>query len=151
MSEKLPPPIPRFTVITLGVSDMRTSIAFYESLGFIRKFRATGEAVAFFDTGGTVIALHPWDLLARDAALPDQPRPKTFRGATLAWNCNSAEEVDAVMDFAISRGASLLKPAQSTDYGGHAGYFADPDGHVWEAVVAPRIVVGDDKRVHLPD
>jgi predicted lactoylglutathione lyase len=144
-------PIPRFTVITLGVSDMRTSIVFYESLGFIRKFRATGEAVAFFDTGGTVIALHPWDLLARDAALPDQPRPKTFRGATLAWNCNSAEEVDAVMDFAISRGASLLKPAQSTDYGGHAGYFADPDGHVWEAVVAPRIVVGDDKRIHLPD
>ena len=55
------------------------------------------------------------------------------------------------MDFAIARGASLLKPAQSTDYGGYAGYFADPDGHVWEAVVAPRIVVGDDKRVHLPD
>ena len=101
-------PIPRFTVITLGVSDMRTSIAFYESLGFARKFRVTGEAVAFFDTGGTVIALHPWDLLARDAMLPDQPRPKGFRGATLAWNCNSAQEVDAVMDFAIAGGASLL-------------------------------------------
>jgi predicted lactoylglutathione lyase len=151
MSEKRPPPIPRFTVITLGVGDMRASIAFYESLGFIRKFRATGEAVAFFDTGGTVIALYPWDLLAQDATLSDQPRPKTFRGATLAWNCNSAEEADAVMDFAIVKGASLLKPAQSTDYGGYAGYFADPDGHVWEAVVAPHIVVGDDKRVHLPD
>jgi len=141
-------PIPRFTVITLGVGDMRASIAFYESLGFVRKFRATGEAVAFFETGGTVIALYPWDLLARDATLPDQPRPKTFRGATLAWNCNSAQEVDAVMDFAIARGASLLRP---TDYGGYAGYFADPDGHAWEAVVAPRIVAGDDRRVHLPD
>ena len=82
-------PIPRFTVITLGVSDMRASIAFYEALGFARKFRATGEAVAFFDTGGTVIALFPWDQLARDATLPDQPRPKTFRGLTLAWNCGS--------------------------------------------------------------
>ena len=139
MSEKLPPPIARFTVITLGVSDIRASIAFYEALGFARKMHATGEAVAFFDTGGTVLALFPWDQLAADATLPDQPRPKTFRGATLAWNCNSAEEVDAVMDFAISRGASLLKPAQSTDYGGHAGYFADPDGHVWEAVVAPAL------------
>lgn len=144
-------PTPRFTVITLGVSDMRASIAFYEALGFLRKFRATGEAVAFFDTGGTVIGLFPWDQLAQEATLPDHPRPKTFRGATLAWNCRSAEEVDAVMDFAISSGASLLKPAQNTDYGGYGGYFADPDGHVWEAVVAPGIEVGDDRRVHLPD
>ena len=96
-------PTPRFTVITLGVSDMRASIAFYEALGFARKLRATGEAVAFFDTGGTVIGLFPWDQLAPDATLPDQPRPKTFRGSTLAWNCSSVEEVDAVLDFAISK------------------------------------------------
>jgi uncharacterized protein len=79
MSQKSPKPTPRFTVITLGVSDMRASIAFYEALGFARKMRATGEAVAFFDTGGTVIALFPWDQLAGDVTLPDQPRPKTFR------------------------------------------------------------------------
>ena len=95
-------PIPRFTVITLGVTDMRASIAFYEALGFARKFRDTGEAVAFFDTGGTVIGLFPWDRLAQDVTLPDQPRPKAFRGMTLAWNCGSSEEVDAVLDFAIS-------------------------------------------------
>jgi uncharacterized protein len=148
---KMEAPIPRFTAITLGVGDMRASIAFYEALGFARKFRATGEAVAFFDTGGTVIALFPWDQLAQEATRPDQPRPKTFRGTTLAWNCRSAEEVDAVMNFVISRGASLLKPAQKTDYGGYGGYFADPDGHVWEAVVAPGIEVGDDRRLHLPD
>jgi catechol 2,3-dioxygenase-like lactoylglutathione lyase family enzyme len=71
---KNPPPTPRFTVITLGVSDIRASIVFYESLGFVRKMRATGDAVAFFDTGGTVLALFPWDQLAADAALPDQPR-----------------------------------------------------------------------------
>jgi catechol 2,3-dioxygenase-like lactoylglutathione lyase family enzyme len=145
------PPIPRFTVVTLGVGDMRASIAFYESLGFVRKFRATGEAVAFFDTGGTVLALFPWDQLAQDATLPDQPRPTTFRGSTLAWNCRSAKEVDAVMDFAIAKGATLLKPARATEYGGYAGYFTDPDGHVWEAVVAPRIEVVEDRRVHLPD
>jgi catechol 2,3-dioxygenase-like lactoylglutathione lyase family enzyme len=145
------PPIPRLTVITLGVSDMRKSIAFYEALGFARKFRATGEAVAFFDTGATVIGLFPWDQLAQDAALPDQPRPGAFRGVTLAWNCGSAEEVDEVIKFAVSRGAQLLKSAHRTDYGGYSGYFTDPDGHPWEAVVAHNIQVGEDRRVHLPD
>src|ERR1700710_2366875 len=135
MSTKLPAPTPRFTVITLrftviplGVSNIRASIAFYEALGLARKFRATGEAVAFFDTGGTVLGLFPWDQLAQDAGLPDGPRPKAFRGTTLAWNCRSVEEVETVLNFAISKGASLLKPAHATDYGGHSGYFADPDG-----------------------
>ena len=77
-----PAPIPRLTVITLGVSSMRASIAFYEALGFARRLRATVEAVAFFDTGGPVIGLFPWDQLAEDVTLPDNPRPKTFRGVT---------------------------------------------------------------------
>lgn len=144
-------PTPRFTVITLGVSDIRASIAFYEALGFARKLRVTGEAVAFFDTGGTVIGLFPWDQLATDVTLPDQPRPKVFRGSTLAWNCRSKEEVDEVLDFAISCGASLLKPAHKTEYGGYSGYFGDPDNHPWEVVLAPGIDVGDDRRVHLED
>jgi catechol 2,3-dioxygenase-like lactoylglutathione lyase family enzyme len=145
------PPIPRLTVITLGVSDMRKSIAFYEALGFARKFRATGEAVAFFDTGATVLGLFPWDHLAQDATLPEHPRPGAFRGMTLAWNCGSAQEVDEVIEFAVSRGAQLLESAHKTDYGGYSGYFTDPDGHPWEAVVAPNIQVGEDRRVHLPD
>ncbi|BAM91501.1 hypothetical protein S58_55240 [Bradyrhizobium oligotrophicum S58] len=143
--------VPRFTVVTLGVSEMRRSIAFYASLGFARKFRATGEAVAFFDTGGTVLALYPWDALAQDAGLPDAPRPQAFRGVTLAWNCRSEAEVDAALAAAVEKGATLLKAAQPTDYGGYCGYFADPDGHVWEAVVAPGIEVGDDGRVRLPE
>ena len=144
-------PIPRFTVITLGITDMRASIAFYEALGFARKFRDTGEAVAFFDTGGTVIGLFPWDRLAKDVTLPDQPRPQAFRGMTLAWNCGSTGEVDTVLDFAVSCVASLLKPAHKTDYGGYSGYFGDPDNHPWEVVVAPGIEVSEDRRVHLPD
>jgi catechol 2,3-dioxygenase-like lactoylglutathione lyase family enzyme len=151
MSEKSTAPTPRFTVVTLGVGDMRRSIAFYEALGFARKFRATGEMVAFFDTGGTVLGLFPWEQLAQDTTLSDQPRPAAFRGITLAWNCNSTGEVDTVLEFAISNGASLLKPAHTTDYGGYSGYFTDPDGHPWEVVVAPSIEVGEDRRVHLPD
>src|ERR1700761_3329301 len=111
------PPVPRLTVITLGVSDMRRSIAFYEALGFVRKMHATGEMVAFFETGATVIGLFPWDQLAKDASLPEFPKPAAFRGVTLAWNCRSPEEVDAVMDFAISKGAKLIRPAAKTDYG----------------------------------
>ena len=145
------PLVPRFTVITLGVGDIRKSIAFYHALGFERKSRATGEQVAFFDTGGTVIALFPRAELAKDATLPEERRPAVFRGFTLAWNCSSTEEVDAVLKFAISKGASLLKPARRTDYGGYSGYFVDPDGYPWEVVVAPGIEVGDDRRVHLPD
>ena len=151
MSRELPAPVPRLTVITLGVSDIRGSIAFYAALGFARRLKATGEAVAFFDTGGPLLGLFPWDQLAADATLPDQPRPSSFRGITLAWNCHTREEVDTVLAFAVGKGATLLKAAHETDYGGYSGYFADPDGHPWEVVVAPRIDVGEDRRVHLAD
>jgi catechol 2,3-dioxygenase-like lactoylglutathione lyase family enzyme len=151
MTSKLPAPVARLTMVTLGVSNMRASIAFYEALGFARKFKATGEAVAFFETGGTAIGLFPWDQLAQDVTLPEHPRPRAFRGMTLAWNCNSPDEVDAVLDFAVSKGASLLKPAHKTDYGGYSGYFADPDNHPWEVVIAPGIVVGEDRSIRLPD
>ena len=141
----------RFTVMSLGVAEMRASIAFYDALGFVRKFRATGEDVAFFDTGGSVLALYPWDKLAHEAGLSDQPRPQAFHGVTLAWNCNSKAEVDHTMHLAASSGARILKQPEATHYGGYAGYFADPDGHCWEVVVAPGIQVGADGRVHLPD
>jgi uncharacterized protein len=149
--DRQPAPVARLTMITLGISDMPASIAFYEALGFARKFRATGEAVAFFDTGGTAIGLFPWNQLAQDVMLPADSRPRGFRGVTLAWNCRTAEEVDAVLAFAMAQGASLLKAAQRTDYGGYSGYFADLDGHPWEVVVAPGIEVGNDRRIQLPE
>ena len=151
MLKELAVPVPRLTVITLGVNDIRASIAFYDALGFARRLKASGEDVAFYDTGGPVLALYPWDLLAADAVLQDAPRPSTFRGMTLAWNCRTREEVDQVLAFAIGNGASLLKAAQETHYGGYSGYFADPDGHAWEVVVAPGIEVGEDRRVHLAE
>ncbi|MCA1543895.1 VOC family protein [Bradyrhizobium sp. NBAIM32] len=151
MLKELTVPVPRLTVITLGVNDIRASIAFYDALGFSRRLKETGEAVAFYDTGGPVLALYHWDRLAADASLEDQPRPTTFRGMMLAWNCATREEVDEVLAFAVEKGATLLKAAHATDYGGYCGYFADPDAHVWEVVVAPGIEVGEDRRVHLAE
>ncbi|MGZ5829793.1 MAG: VOC family protein [Xanthobacteraceae bacterium] len=144
---------PRFamTVVTLGVGDFARSVAFYEALGLKRKMRATGDAVAFFDAGNVVISLFRWDMLAEDANIPAAPRPEAFRGITLACNCRSEAEVDATLNHAVSIGATLLKPAHKTDYGGYSGYFADPDGHPWEVVIAPGLVPSEDGKVRLPD
>lgn len=142
---------PCLTAITLGVADMARSIRFYDALGFIRRMRKTGEEVAFFDAGGLILALYPWDKLAADATLPDQPRPQTFRGMTLAWNRASPAEVEAAMAHALNCGARLIKKPHETFYGGYSGYFADPDGHPWEVVCAPGFQLGADGRVSLPD
>ena len=144
-------PKPCLTVVTLGVADVAASIRFYDALGFVRRMRATGEQVAFFDAGGVVLALYPWDKLAEDATLSDKPRPQAFRGMTLAWNRSSPAEVDAAMAHALSVGAAPLKPPHETFYGGYSGYFTDPDGHPWEVVCAPGIDVQADGRVTLPD
>jgi catechol 2,3-dioxygenase-like lactoylglutathione lyase family enzyme len=139
------------TAVTLGVSDFARSVAFYEALGMTRKFKATGDAVAFFDAGGVVLALFRWDMLAADANLAETPRPGAFRGVTLARNCRTETEVDAVLAHAVAIGATLIKPAHKTDYGGYSGYFADPDGHPWEVVIAPGFSVLPDGRVTLPE
>jgi predicted lactoylglutathione lyase len=144
-------PPARFTVLTLGVSDVRAAARFYDALGFVRKMRATGDAVAFFQTGGTVLALYPWDKLAEEAAVPHEPRPQAFRGVTLAWNCASEDEVERAMAHALAVGGRLVKPVQRTSYGGYAGYFVDLDDHLWEIVVAPGISVMDDGLLALPD
>jgi len=142
---------PTLTVITLGVSDMHASIGFYSQLGFKRRMKQTGEEVAFFDAGAVVLALYPWDKLAEDAGMESEPKPRAFRGVTLAWNRSTPAEVEAAMAHAVSAGARSIKAPHETSYGGYSGYFADPDGHPWEIVCAPGIEVGADGRVHLPD
>jgi predicted lactoylglutathione lyase len=144
-------PSAKLTAITLGVRDLKASVQFYEAIGFVRKFRATGDEIAFLDGGGVVLALWSWDKLAEDSKLPAQPRPQGFRGATFAWNCAAAEEVDAVFASAIKAGAPALRQPEKTDYGGYRGYFADPDGHVWEVVQAPGFNFTEDGRLMLPD
>jgi len=149
VSESIPPFV--LNVVTLGVTDFANSVRFYEALGLARKLRTTGDEIAFFDAGGVVLALFRWNMLAEDAALPLLPLPQAFRGTTLARMCRSDAEVDALMAHALSIGASLLKPAHRTSFGGYSGYFADPDGHPWEAVRAPGFFFRDDGRVMLPD
>ena len=127
-------PSPKLTAVTLGVRDVPASARFYEALGFKRKVRSTGDEIAFFEAGGVILALWDWDKLAEDTVISSQPRPQTFRGATMAWNCATPAEVDAVFAKAIAAGAGLLRRPEKTEYGGYRGYFSDPDGHAWEVV-----------------
>jgi catechol 2,3-dioxygenase-like lactoylglutathione lyase family enzyme len=138
-------------VVTIGVTDFARSVKFYSDLGFERRMKATGDEIAFFDAGGLIIGLFRWDMLAEDAQIPAEPRPQAFRGITLAQMCSTDAGVDAAMAKALAAGATLLKPAHTTSFGGYSGYFADPDGHAWEAVRAPGFTFAADGRVSLPD
>lgn len=145
------PPSPRLNAVTLGVRDFAKSVAFYEALGFKRRMRATGDEIAFFQAGAIILALFRWNMLAEDAKIPAEPAPQAFRGTTLAWMCASPAEVDAAFAQALKAGATILKRPQQTSYGPYSGYFADPDGHAWETVQAPKFELLADGRVTLPD
>ena len=131
---------------------MRESIAFYEALGFARKFRATGEAVAFFDTGATVIGLFPWDQLAQDATCRNSRGRKAFRGMTLAWNCNSQRGSrcgDGVRHLeGRETGEGRRKRPIMAAIAAISPIPTAIPGRPW---LRPNIEVGDDRRVHLPD
>jgi uncharacterized protein len=141
----------RLHVVTLGVSDFVRSVRFYQDVGFERRMKETGDAIAFFDAGGMIVSLFRWDMLAEDAQVPPAPRPQAFRGITLARMCRTDKDVDAMMTKALAAGATLLKHAQKTAFGGYSGYFADPDGHAWEAVRAPGFKFTAAGRVVLPE
>lgn len=132
---------PRITLITLGVDDLERAVAFYrDGLGFKTKGIVGAEvengAVAFFNLeSGLKLGLWPRKSLAADSGLPLQaPSSTEF---SLAHNVASAQEVDAVMAQAERAGARIAKPAQPTFYGGYAGCFQDPDGHLWEVAYNP--------------
>ena len=135
----------RITVITLGVDDLEKSLRFYrDGLGFktegiIGKEFEQG-AVAFFDLqAGLKLAIWPRKSLSHDSGLPlTNPNPVEF---SLGHNVSSKAEVDAVMEQAKKAGAIIVKPAQETFWGGYAGYFQDPDQHLWEVVWNPQWVI----------
>ncbi len=137
------------SLVTLGVSDFKRSIAFYEALGFRRK-ATKAEGVGFFQAGAITFAVWPADELAKDANA-GAVAPATFRGVALAWNCRSQAEVDAAIERARHAGATVPKPARKTSWGGYAGYFADPDGHLWEVAHNPHWPLTDEGRLTLPD
>ena len=138
----------RITLLTLGVSDHERSISFYrDGLGLPLSSASSGD-VAFFRTGGVVLALYPRKLLAEDAAVEDTPCG--FSGITIAHNVREREQVDQALEEAANAGATILKPAQDAFWGGRSGYFADPDGHIWEVAWNPGLPLGPDGAMTLP-
>jgi len=130
---------PRISMITLGVSDLQKSIQFYEQgLGFPKM--DSPPSVAFFTLNGTWLSLYPRHLLAEDATIP--ATGSGFAGFTIAHNVNTEAEVDAVLQQAVKAGATLVKPGQKVFWGGYSGYFADPDGFLWEVAHNPLFWVG---------
>ncbi len=126
---------PRISFITLGVEDLERAAQFYEgTLGLTRL--PTPPSVVFFEMGKTWLALYPRRLLAEDAGVPAQG--SGFPGFALAHNVRSPEEVDALLAQAAQGGGRLVKPGQITDWGGYHGYFADPDGFLWEVAWNPK-------------
>ena len=125
---------PRLTFITLGVEDVARARAFYERLGF-KASPDSQESVTFFEAGGVVLGLFGRAALAQDAKVENTA--PAFSGVVLAHNVSSESEVDAVLKQAEAAGARILKPAQKVFWGGYSGYFADPDGHLWEAAFNP--------------
>ena len=133
---------PRITVITLGVDDLDRALAFYrDGLGFATE-GVIGQqfehgAVVFIDLQpGLKLALWPRASLAHDTGLPETHHSATE--LSIGHNVGSAQEADDVMEQARRAGARIVKPAQATFWGGYAGYFQDPDGHLWEVVWNPQ-------------
>ncbi len=127
---------PRISLVTLGVRDFEKSLAFYrEGLGFAAHNHTEGEQHVMFRLEGSWLSLFPRDELAKDATVPDDGRG--FSGITLAHNAGSKAEVDAVFAHAVSVGAKAVKAPQDVFWGGYSGYFADPDGYLWEVAWNP--------------
>jgi catechol 2,3-dioxygenase-like lactoylglutathione lyase family enzyme len=120
---------PRISFITLGVEDLERAIRFYEEVLRLPRLPTPPE-VAFFEMGRTWLALYPRTALAADAGV--SPEGSGFARFALAHNVRSPEEVDRLLEEAARGGGRLVKPGQPTDWGGYAGYFADPDGFLWE-------------------
>ena len=136
----------RLSLVTLGVSDLAASRAFYEAMGWTTG-ADPGDDVVFFQAGGIVVALWDRARLAEDSAVSDSPG---WGGITLAHNVRSPAEVDAVIEQARAAGARIGREPAETFWGGYSAAFADPDGHPWEIAHNPRWEIAEDGSVTLP-
>jgi catechol 2,3-dioxygenase-like lactoylglutathione lyase family enzyme len=123
---------PRLTLITLGVADLARAVAFYrDGLGWPTRYKE-GDEVAFFATVGTRLGLYGLQPLCEDISPDTKPSTGGFGGITIAHNVRTKEEVAVVLAEAERAGGKIVKPAQDVFWGGHSGYFTDPDGYHWE-------------------
>lgn len=137
----------RVTLITLGVGDLARSRRFYDALGWRGQEL---EGTVFFQAGGIAVVLWGRDKLAADGGIQDTGSDG-FGGIALAHNVGSTAEVDDIIGVAARAGAVVTCPPRETFYGGYAGYFADPDGHMWEIAYNPGFSLTEDGDLILPD
>ena len=136
---------PKIGIITLGVTDLKRSLKFYrDGLGFPTHEYKDDAGIVFFKLEGTWLALYPKDELIKDlgegaekAGLNISSGPGPVGGVTLAHNEKTKEEVDTTVQLAVQAGATLVKQPEDVFWGGYSGYFADPDGHLWEVAYNP--------------
>jgi catechol 2,3-dioxygenase-like lactoylglutathione lyase family enzyme len=134
---------PRLTLITLGVADLARAVAFYrDGLGWPTNFKE-GDGVAFFATAGTRLGLYGLHALCEDISPDTKPPAGGFGGITIAHNVRTKEEVAAVLAEAERAGGKIVKAAQDVFWGGHSGYFTDPDGYHWEVAWNPLMPLDD--------
>ncbi len=137
----------RISIVTLGVDNLARSKAFYEALGW-ELASSVGDEICWFRTSDSYLGLFGREELAKDAGLRSEPTAE-FGGITLALCLESEEAVDAAFAEALAAGARLLKAAVRADWGGYAGYVADPDGHPWEIAYNPSFPIGEDGRITI--
>ncbi len=138
----------RISLVTLGVADMKAARRFYENLGWQASSQSNDD-VTFFQAGGMILGLYGRKALAEDATVDDS-KPG-FSGVALAYNGRDKDEVDRVLDEAVAAGGVLIKKAEDVFWGGYSGYFADPDGHLWEVAWNPFFPIADDGSISLGD
>ncbi len=127
---------PKISIVGLGVRDFAKSLAFYrDGLGFATHNYKDGEDHVMFKLEGSWLSLYPRDKLAEDATVPDDGHG--FCGITLSHNVKSKADADAVFAEALKAGAKAVKKPQDVFWGGYSGYFADPDGYLWEIAYNP--------------
>jgi catechol 2,3-dioxygenase-like lactoylglutathione lyase family enzyme len=142
-------PVPaNFSIVTLGVADLDASIAFYEAWGWEMR-GARHDGIVWFKTAATWLGLFPMAELAEDVGLENPATLPAFRGSTLAINVLSTEEVDDAFAVVVAAGATLVKAPESMEWGGYAGYVADPDGHLWEICYNPFFMITEGQ-IHIP-
>ena len=140
----------RVNLVTLGVTDLDRETRFYEALGWRLSGSSVAGEVSFFDLANVVLALWGHASLAEDAH-QSADEPPSFRGVAAAINVESEAEVDAVIGAAVDAGGSLAKAAHKAEWGGYSGYFADPEGHLWEVAHNPYWPLDDNGLVRLPE
>lgn len=135
------------SMVALGVAEIERAVKFYQALGWERS-AASNETIAFMSGGTVVLGLYGRAALAEDASVDDSPTG--FSAITLAVNLPSEAEVDAHFHKALAAGASSRKPPQKVFWGGYSGYFADPDGHLWEVAHNPFFPLDEAGAIRLP-